>query len=362
MKGFQLMWTVGFVWTIYVATATEGVVVANNPFFPGQHTSDDTYRHHYRSDRDQREIPTRQGRRWEQTETTLSSPIPDSPYNSISVEQDGHNKRHRQEQHRHHHQKQETWLAQQHQTQSSPIFFHSPNYTVVQAQTRTTAILHCEVTNIGNNTVTWKRRRDYQILTFGILTYSSDNRFFTRSEKNGKDWCLHIKYVQPDDAGLYECQVTSHPPASIFVDLQLVEARAEIIGGPDKIVKSGSPLVLSCLLRRSTEQPEYIFWYHGERMINYDLGGGATVRHGRQGSELLIPKADVQHAGNYSCVPSNAKPVSVNVHVLHIEKPAAMQHGSKNASASMRDRRADATLVACIIVTLATSTIHLLQR
>ncbi|KAK9721160.1 hypothetical protein QE152_g21685 [Popillia japonica] len=131
-----------------------------------------------------------------------------------------------------------------------------------------------------------------------------------------QDWSLHIKYVQPDDAGLYECQVTSHPPASIFVDLQLVEARAEIIGGPDKIVKSGSPLILSCLLRRSTEQPEYIFWYHGERMINYDLGGGATVRHGRQSSELLIPNADIQHAGNYSCVPSNAEPVSVNVHVL----------------------------------------------
>ncbi|KAK9662727.1 hypothetical protein QE152_g41425, partial [Popillia japonica] len=62
----------------------------------------------------------------------------------------------------------------------------TPNYTVVQAQTRTTAVLHCEVASIGNNTVTWKRRRDYKILTFGILTYSSDSRFFARPEKNGK--------------------------------------------------------------------------------------------------------------------------------------------------------------------------------
>lgn len=97
----------------------------------------------------------------------------------------------------------------------------------------------------------------------------------------------------------------------------ITEAHADIIGGPDKIVKSGSPLRLSCVLRRSTEQPEYIFWYHGTRMINYDLGGGAAVRHGRQGSELIIPKAEVQNAGNYSCVPSNARPASVTVHVLH---------------------------------------------
>nr|XP_022903716.1 zwei Ig domain protein zig-8-like [Onthophagus taurus] len=214
----------------------------------------------------------------------------------------------------------------------SQILFLSPNYTVVQAQTRTTALLHCEVTNIGNNTVTWKRRKDYKLLTFGLLTYSSDYRFFTRIGRNGKDWCLHIRYVDQDDEGLYECQVTSHPPASIFVDLQLVEARAEILGGPDKIIKTGSSLRLSCILRRSTEQPEYIFWYHGQTMINFDLIGGAAIRHGRQDSELYIPKAESIHAGNYTCMPSNTHPVSVTVHVLQNEKPAAMQHGSKNIS------------------------------
>lgn len=96
----------------------------------------------------------------------------------------------------------------------------------------------------------------------------------------------------------------------------ITEAHADIVGGPDKIVKSGSSLRLTCVLRRSTEPPAYVFWYHGARMINFDLGGGAAVRHGRQSSELHIPKAQKQHAGNYSCVPSNARPASVNVHVL----------------------------------------------
>lgn len=50
------------------------------------------------------------------------------------------------------------------------------------------------------------------------------------------------------------------------------EANADIIGGPDKIVQQGSMLRLSCQVRKSTEPPTYLFWYHENRMINYDLG------------------------------------------------------------------------------------------
>lgn len=94
------------------------------------------------------------------------------------------------------------------------------------------------------------------------------------------------------------------------------EAHAEILGGSQIEVKLGSPLRLSCLLHNLLEQPTYIFWYKGDRMINYDLTGGATVRHGRKGSELIIPSAQPSDTGQYACVASNARQANTNVTVI----------------------------------------------
>lgn len=94
-----------------------------------------------------------------------------------------------------------------------------------------------------------------------------------------------------------------------------IEAWAEIIDGPIKRINSEKvlPLRLSCVLKNSIEAPEYIFWYHEDRVINYDLGDNAHVREGDKGSELIFSKANRSHTGNYSCVPSNARQASVIV-------------------------------------------------
>ncbi|CAD1478644.1 unnamed protein product, partial [Heterotrigona itama] len=44
-------------------------------------------------------------------------------------------------------------------------------------------------------------------------------------------------------------------------------------------------------------------------------------------SRLLVTQARLTDSGNYTCIPSNANPASVMVHVLNGEHPAAMQHG-----------------------------------
>jgi hypothetical protein len=95
------------------------------------------------------------------------------------------------------------------------------------------------------------------------------------------------------------------------------EAAAEILGAPDLHIKSGSTLRLVCTLRQSTEPPVYVFWYHEERMINYDKERGVSVHNDRSSSVLLIVEAQKSDSGNYSCVPSNAQAASINVHVLN---------------------------------------------
>uniref|UniRef100_T1JKP6 Uncharacterized protein n=1 Tax=Strigamia maritima TaxID=126957 RepID=T1JKP6_STRMM len=70
--------------------------------------------------------------------------------------------------------------------------------------------------------VSWVRRRDFHILTVGMYTYSSDQRFQIVNMPQIEDWTLQIKYVERRDQGVYECQVSSDPPISLFVNLNIV--------------------------------------------------------------------------------------------------------------------------------------------
>ncbi|XP_075215288.1 uncharacterized protein LOC142321180 [Lycorma delicatula] len=217
---------------------------------------------------------------------------------------------------------------------AQPPQFATENSTLITAQIGSTALLPCLVHNIGDGVVSWIRRKDYHLLTVGLTTYTGDERYQAVHLHNSEDWTLQIKFVQERDAGMYECQVSSHPPASIFLHLEVVEARAEIAGPREKYLKLGSVLRLLCTLRQSPEPPIYMFWYHNNRMVNYDLDRGINVTSelSAKSSTLLVSSATPGHSGNYSCVPSNAQPASTFVHILNGENPAAMQTGGRDLS------------------------------
>ncbi|KAI8423497.1 hypothetical protein MSG28_012610, partial [Choristoneura fumiferana] len=199
-------------------------------------------------------------------------------------------------------------------------FFATENNTVVTSQTGSTALLPCVIRNIGDGIISWIRRKDYHLLTVGLTTYSSDQRF----------QAIHLQHSEKRDAGVYECQVSSHPPTSIFLRLDVVEARAQISGPTEKYLKPGSTLRLQCAVVQTTEAPAFVFWYHNSRMINYDAERGinVTTDAAQRVSDLLIPAASAIHAGNYTCVPNNAVPASIYVHIFNGENPAAMQSSS----------------------------------
>lgn len=69
----------------------------------------------------------------------------------------------------------------------------------------------------------------------------------------------------------------------------------------------------------ATEPPYYVFWYQQGHMINYDAEPGVKVELTKSGSILKVSKTKTIHGGNYTCVPSNAKPSSVMIHVIEGE-------------------------------------------
>lgn len=70
--------------------------------------------------------------------------------------------------------------------------------------------------------VSWIRRLDFQLLTVGLSTYSSDDRFLVEHARHMGHWSLRIKSVRDEDRGLYECQLSIYPTQSIFVELKVV--------------------------------------------------------------------------------------------------------------------------------------------
>ncbi|CRL04283.1 CLUMA_CG017381, isoform A [Clunio marinus] len=205
-------------------------------------------------------------------------------------------------------------------------FFSTTNFTNITSQVGSIVEIPCTVHNLGEGTVSWIRKKDYHLLTVGLTTYSSDERFSALHLDESEDWPLKIKYVQLRDAGIYECQVTKHPPISIFVRLNVVEARAEISGPSEKYLKPGSVLRLTCRVVENIENPLYIFWYHNNRMINYDSHRGVNVstEPDNRYSELQISQTTTSHSGNYSCVTNNAVSSSTFVHIFNGENPAEL--------------------------------------
>lgn len=66
-----------------------------------------------------------------------------------------------------------------------------------------------------------RHEQELHLLTVGMQTYSTDSRFSLHFQ-HPNDWRLQIKYARPRDEGIYECQVSIHPPRIYTVRLIVV--------------------------------------------------------------------------------------------------------------------------------------------
>ncbi|XP_050296546.1 hemicentin-2-like [Anthonomus grandis grandis] len=208
------------------------------------------------------------------------------------------------------------------------VGYDNNTITNVTVQLGATAYLHCKVRSSAERTlgggeqVSWIRRRDWHILSSGVFTYTNDERFQILHAEGSDDWTLQIKYVQKRDNGTYECQISSGQGLlSHFVNLQIVIPEATIQGtrSGEHHVDVGSVIDLICVIDKSPTPPQYVFWYHNDRMINYDTARGGisveTVPGPRTQSRLTIQDTNDADSGNYTCSASNTEGASIYVFV-----------------------------------------------
>ncbi|XP_050444786.1 inactive tyrosine-protein kinase 7-like isoform X1 [Cataglyphis hispanica] len=211
-------------------------------------------------------------------------------------------------------------------TKKTYFFKDSPQkLTVARGQA---AVLFCRIKNLGNRTVSWIRKRDLHILTSMFATYTSDARFTVVSNPETDDWNLRIDYVQPRDAGIYECQVNTEPKIYRAVTLKVLDIQAKITGPQELYIKKGSTISLTCIIELQDLPPSNVTWYHAGAVIDFDgPRGGVSLEteKGKRGttSKLLITRAQFNDSGNYTCASSKVTPASVMVHVLNGEQNIA---------------------------------------
>ncbi|XP_076057074.1 limbic system-associated membrane protein-like [Oratosquilla oratoria] len=215
-------------------------------------------------------------------------------------------------------------------------YFPRPQPRNVTVHQSSQARLPCTVKQLGNKSVTWVRKRDADILTVGLYTFISDERFSVLFSPQTATWTLVIKFVQERDAGTYECQVSTEPKMALHVNLNVIVPVVQIVGGEEKFVRRGSTAKLECQVSSTNQLPDFIFWYHGDRRVLQAEHPRLSIREWRRGGEgsemsmtsmVTISRVRPDDAGNYTCSPSNLHSFTTSLHVLKDEHPAAVQSG-----------------------------------
>lgn len=209
-------------------------------------------------------------------------------------------------------------------------YFDEDSPTQVTASVGAPAHIPCMVRNLGSKSLSWIRHRDLHVLTVASFTFANDHRFSAHRDQATGDWVLVLRQPLPDDSGNYVCSISTKPVKTHSVKLNVVVPSAEMMGGREVFLDHGSTLNLTCLIHYSPSPPEFVLWYHRDKLVNYGGRGGRieveTVNHDTTTrSSLLVRNATQWHSGRYACKPANARKVTILVHVLKSETPAAMQ-------------------------------------
>ncbi|XP_067613772.1 probable serine/threonine-protein kinase DDB_G0267686 [Eurosta solidaginis] len=202
--------------------------------------------------------------------------------------------------------------------------------------------LNCRISLLQDKTVSWVRRNAQgehalDLLTVGLNTYTGDKRYKIEFQYPN-NWRLKITNVKKDDEAMYECQISTHPPRVIQINLFVNAPKVMIVdefGDPlqEKYYEIDSTLQLSCVVRNVAMAASVVYWKHGDDVLNYDVTrGGISVKtelmDDGANSTLSIAKINKSDSGNYTCAISDFQNFSIVVHILNGESFAELHHGA----------------------------------
>ncbi|XP_047096676.1 zwei Ig domain protein zig-8-like [Schistocerca piceifrons] len=201
-----------------------------------------------------------------------------------------------------------------------------------------TALLDCRVAMLRDKTVAWLRLLSDRVslLTVGDSAYSADPRLSVRFQYPN-NWRLAIEPVRRQDEGSYLCEVATHPPRLLAVNLTVIAPDLEIVdesgrSARERYYQTGSAVELWCRVLGDTQPPSRrTIWTKDGQPL--PLGAAAQdIPEGESLSRLRLPFADKSHSGEYTCSLGHGSDASVHVHVLNGETQAAVHHETWSAA------------------------------
>ncbi|KAK3610224.1 hypothetical protein CHS0354_022276 [Potamilus streckersoni] len=197
------------------------------------------------------------------------------------------------------------------------------NLTYTQGEMGT---LYCSIENLGTRTVIWRKTSEPNPLTIGVMTYGPDDRFQVQSGLGKEDWNLLIKNIQPSDAGIYECQVSSKEKRIrrlVYVKVLEKQQKDEEIKivGTSKVEK-GDTIRIICNATGGTFTPEELDWLKDGNKLVADKSERIVVSKHISllsmtiSSVLTIKHASIDDAGTYVCRTSDILVTEMRVKII----------------------------------------------
>ncbi|WAQ99777.1 BASI-like protein, partial [Mya arenaria] len=173
--------------------------------------------------------------------------------------------------------------------------------------------------------VSWRKASAPSPLIVGKMVFTADNRFQVAHVPDREEWNLLIKNVNHDDAGLYECQVSSKEKyirriVRVIVKDRPYADRAIVINGPHT-VKRGESLLLSCNATGGKSAPSDLDWMKDDKKLTADKSGRINItKHisyvtNTIVSNLTIKKVVESDEGVYVCRTSDEMVKNVSIEV-----------------------------------------------